>query len=153
MYAISPWERRYYIFTRRREILSFGLSLCTAPHRHMLISTNLCSRIIAIMLGRLGMTVDECLRAYKEVAQQAFTPKKPKLFRLPASPTGAFSATTLEDAIKKTVMAFCTHPNCASQANPGPKSQSQRTCEHGDLEFRDTTCVKTYVLRHCLADG
>ncbi|KAL1978749.1 hypothetical protein VTN31DRAFT_1608 [Thermomyces dupontii] len=32
--------------------------------------------IIAIMLGRLGMSVDECIRAYRKFAQQAFTQKR-----------------------------------------------------------------------------
>ncbi|KAK2025975.1 hypothetical protein LX32DRAFT_37125 [Colletotrichum zoysiae] len=38
-------------------------------------------RIIAIILGRLGMTVDQCIQADKEVAQQAFTPKRTTLPR------------------------------------------------------------------------
>jgi len=57
------------------------------------------------MLGRLGMTVNECIQAYKEVAQQAFT-VKPKLPWVP-SPAGAFSATSLKAAIEKTVKKFC----------------------------------------------
>lgn len=33
-------------------------------------------RIIAIMLGRLCMSVDECIRAYKKMAEKAFIPKR-----------------------------------------------------------------------------
>src|SRR5687767_1951093 len=32
------------------------------------------SRIIAIMLGRLGMKVDQCIRAYRRMAEKAFIP-------------------------------------------------------------------------------
>ncbi|KAF7539794.1 hypothetical protein G7054_g1901 [Neopestalotiopsis clavispora] len=56
--------------------------------------------IIAIMLGRLGMSVDECIRAYDRVGEAAFTPKSGFRF---ASPKGAFSATALEAAIKEVV--------------------------------------------------
>ncbi|KAH8900639.1 FabD/lysophospholipase-like protein, partial [Thozetella sp. PMI_491] len=73
--------------------------------------------IIAIMLGRLRMTVDECIRAYKEVAQQAFTPKRTAI--LPARPTGAFSAKALEAAIKRTIKEHCINPGCVSRRNAG----------------------------------
>jgi len=101
-------------------------------------------RIIAIMLGRLGMTVDECIQAYKDVAQQAFTPKKHKI--LPVSPTGFYSAQALESAIKKTVRTFCTEPTCVASRQRG--SPTAEICSHSDgLQFRDTTCTKTYVQR------
>lgn len=98
-------------------------------------------RIIAIMLGRLGMTVDECIRAYKEVAQKAFTPKWSGI--LPGSPNGAYSAEALEAAIKQTVRAFCVDPDCAAQRSQG--GSTVETCPHNDLEFRDPSCTKTYV--------
>jgi hypothetical protein len=77
------------------------------------------------MLGRLGMTVQQCLEAYKRMAEQAFTPKRKWLCRklnMPASPRGKFSGKSLADAVKKIVK------------------------EHtGDEEavFADKTCVKT----------
>jgi hypothetical protein len=77
------------------------------------------------MLGRLGMSVKQCLEAYKRMAEQAFTPKGNRFFRafsLPASPRGKFSGNYLADAIKK-IVKECT----------------------GDEEavFADKTCVKT----------
>ncbi|WJG35713.1 acyl transferase/acyl hydrolase/lysophospholipase, partial [Fusarium oxysporum Fo47] len=75
------------------------------------------SPIIAIMLGRLGMTVDECIRAYKKVAQQAFTPKRTSIF--PAAPTGAFSAKALEAAIKQIVRERCVESECVSRQSQG----------------------------------
>ncbi|RYN19950.1 hypothetical protein AA0112_g10878 [Alternaria arborescens] len=86
------------------------------------------------MLGRLGMTVKQCLEAYKRMAEQAFTPKGNKLsrtFSLPASPRGEFAGKALADAVKKIV--------------------KERT---GDEEavFADRTCVKTVVLAVTKAD-
>ncbi|CAN9473751.1 unnamed protein product [Alternaria alternata] len=86
------------------------------------------------MLGRLGMTVKQCLEAYKRMAEQAFTPKGNKLsraFSLPASPRGEFAGKALADAVKKIVR--------------------ERT---GDEEafFADKTCVKTVVLAVTKAD-
>ncbi len=86
------------------------------------------------------MTVDECIRAYREVAQEAFTPKKTTF--LPVSPAGAYSAKALESAIKKTVRAFCVMPECAAQRSQG--LSSKEACQHGDLEFGSTACTKTY---------
>ncbi|KAF7549176.1 hypothetical protein G7046_g8431 [Stylonectria norvegica] len=97
--------------------------------------------IIAIMLGRLSMTVDECVRGYKKVAEQAFTPKPAKL---PMSPSGAFSATELERAIKQTVREYCTQPECVEQRRQG--NATIRTCPHEDMVFRDRLCTKTVVL-------
>ncbi|KAK3326112.1 acyl transferase/acyl hydrolase/lysophospholipase, partial [Apodospora peruviana] len=85
--------------------------------------------IIAIMLGRLGMSVDECIRAYKKVAQQAFTPKKTRIF--PASPSGAFSAKALEAAIKQTVREFCTQPDCVARRKHDPTTAA--TCPHEEM--------------------
>ncbi|CAN9175533.1 unnamed protein product [Alternaria alternata] len=90
--------------------------------------------IIAIMLGRLGMTVKQCLEAYKRMAEQAFTPKGnvfSRTFSLPASPQGRFSGKHLADAVKKIVKEYT-----------------------GDAEavFADKTCVKTVVLAVTKAD-
>ena len=93
------------------------------------------------MLGRLGMTVDECIRAYKNVAQQAFTPKRTKL--IPGTPSGAFSAKALEAAIKQTVREFCVEAECATRRRRG--QPTARTCPHSEAAFRSTSCTKTYV--------
>lgn len=106
-----------------------------------LLTKNLLYSIIAIMLGRLGMTVAECIRAYKEVAQQAFTPKRTTIF--PASPAGAYSAKALESAIKKTVRKFCAASECATRRSEGHSTAD--TCPHSELEFCDPSCTKTYV--------
>jgi hypothetical protein len=76
------------------------------------------------MLGRLKMSVAECLRAYREMAKEAFQPK----LRFLAPPGGKFSATKLTKAVKKIV--------------------KERT---GDSEtvFADKQCVKTYLPFSC----
>jgi hypothetical protein len=89
------------------------------------------------------MTVDECIRAYKKVAQRAFTPKRTSI--LPAPPSGAFSATQLEAAIKQTVREFCVDPKCVAERAQG--KLTIETCLHGEMEFRDASCTKTYVPR------
>jgi hypothetical protein len=66
------------------------------------------SSIIAIMLGRLGMTVMNCLKAYKQMAERAFTPVKSKLtaWAHPAPPKGKFSGESLADAVKDIVEEY-----------------------------------------------
>jgi hypothetical protein len=104
------------------------------------LSTDHVRSIIAIMLGRLRMTVDECIRAYKKVAQQAFTLKRTSI--LPARPTGAFSAKALEAAIKETIEEFCIEPQCVSRRSPGQSTAG--ACPHSEIGFRNELCTKTY---------
>ena len=82
------------------------------------------------MLGRLGMSVDQCLRAYKKVGEKAFTLKWG--LHLPANPSGAFSATALEEAIKVVIQEQCQDEGCKSSG-----------CQHGEKFFRDKECCKT----------
>ncbi|KAI1778195.1 acyl transferase/acyl hydrolase/lysophospholipase [Hypoxylon cercidicola] len=91
--------------------------------------------IIAIMLGRLGMTVEDCIKAYRRLAQKAFTPKR-RVLPLPLPPTGAYSATALKMAIRDVVQANCREADCVAKG----------ACPHGDQLFRDDSCVKTVVL-------
>ncbi len=92
------------------------------------------------MLGRLGMTVDECIRAYKKVAQQAFTPKRTSI--LPSPPTGAFSAKALEAAMKQIIREFCVELQCVARRSQG--HSTARTCPHSEIAFRYGSCTKTY---------
>ena len=92
------------------------------------------------MLGRLGMTVDQCIRAYKKVAQQAFTPKRTSF--LPAPPAGAFSAKALEAAIKQTIRELCVESQCVARRSKG--DSTAEACPHSEIAFRDGSCTKTY---------
>lgn len=91
------------------------------------------------------MTVGECIQAYRNVAQQAFTSKRTAI--LPGRPSGAFSATALEEAIKQTIREYCVEPECVSRRNQG--QQTIEACKHSDMLFRDPTCTKTYVVKTC----
>ncbi|KAH8742904.1 acyl transferase/acyl hydrolase/lysophospholipase [Diaporthe sp. PMI_573] len=124
------------IMERIRE--SQGLNQVPRPCEYFdLIGGTSTGGIIAIMLGRLRMTVNECIQAYDKVSEAAFTPKR-RIFPLPAEPKGAFSATALEKAIKQVVRENCTDPECTAKRS--------KDCAHDDLLFRDTTCTKTVVL-------
>ncbi|KAK4038535.1 acyl transferase/acyl hydrolase/lysophospholipase [Parachaetomium inaequale] len=98
--------------------------------------------IIALMLGRLGMTARKSLRAYRKVAEKAFTPKKTS--PLPGSPSGAYSATALEEAIRDVIREFCPAPECVARRQSG--QSTGQTCKHGEMEFRNQDCTDTVVL-------
>ncbi|KAL1978248.1 hypothetical protein VTN31DRAFT_1107 [Thermomyces dupontii] len=118
--------------------------------------------IIAIMLGRLRMTVDECIRAYRDLAKRAFSwessPSSPCKFRrkvatiftsksisdVRISSSSMFSARCLEDAMKLIVKTFCVEAECKSRRQRG--KSTARTCPHENMLFRDKTCTKTVVL-------
>ncbi|KAL2887391.1 pyruvate kinase [Ceratocystis lukuohia] len=98
--------------------------------------------IIAIMLGRLEMTVDQCIRAYKRLAQTAFAQKHE--ISLPESSPYAFSAENLENAIKQAIRENCVSPTCREQPSMGIPTAN--TCEHENLHFYDESSTKTVVL-------
>ncbi|KAI1187709.1 acyl transferase/acyl hydrolase/lysophospholipase [Nemania serpens] len=98
--------------------------------------------IIAIMLGRLRMTVNECIRAYDRLGQTAFSPKRTSI--LPAPPSGAYSARALESAIKQTVREFCVEASCIEKRDRG--DSTIYSCPHENAVFRDPSCTKTVVL-------
>jgi len=86
------------------------------------------------------MTVDECIRAYKKVAKQAFTRILHKSL-VPKSPSGSFSAAELEAAIKQTIREHCVSPACVIERSKG--RPTVQTCKHEDMIFRDSSCTKT----------
>ncbi|KAI8945770.1 acyl transferase/acyl hydrolase/lysophospholipase [Xylaria longipes] len=120
-----------------------GLESIPRPCEHFdLIGGTSTGGIIAIMLGRLGMSVDQCIQAYDKVAQTAFTPKRTTF--LPAAPRGAYSAQALEGAIKQTVKEFCIESPCIDQRRRG--QSTIMSCPHEDVEFRNASSTKTVVL-------
>ncbi|KKF93566.1 Patatin [Ceratocystis platani] len=96
--------------------------------------------IIAIMLGRLGMSIGDCIEAYKNLAETAFNPKRPRFIL----PSGAFSAARLEHSIKQTIRENCLESTCVEQRKTsGPTTH---TCPHEDVSFHDISCTKTAIL-------
>jgi hypothetical protein len=67
------------------------------------------------MLGPLEMTVAQCLKAYRIMAQSAFTPVDTGILgwlpHLPGRPGGAFSGASLTEAIKDIVKEYKKDPD------------------------------------------
>lgn len=58
--------------------------------------------LIAIMLGRLGMTVDECIDSYLHLSKEIFGKKKSRLpFNIKMELATQFDSSRLEEVIKK----------------------------------------------------
>ncbi|KAL1974928.1 hypothetical protein VTN31DRAFT_5132 [Thermomyces dupontii] len=114
------------------------------------------------MLGKLHMTVNECIQAYRDLAKRAFSlkprSKSPSRFNqkmssmftsrstldIPTSSSSMFSAMCLEDALKSVIRSFCVEAECKSRRDQGQLTVG--TCPHEDMLFRDKTCTKTAVL-------
>lgn len=58
--------------------------------------------LIAIMLGRLRMTVDECIAAYTSLSNKVFE-KKSHRVKINGQLQGRFDSTALEQAVKQTL--------------------------------------------------
>ena len=99
----------------------------------MQYTDNRMARIIAIMLGRLGMTVKDCLKAYRALGEKAFTPKL--RVPLPGPPKGAYSSKALKAAIQQAITGNCREHRCVVT----------RRCHHADDIFQDMSCTKTCV--------
>ncbi|KAM6540262.1 hypothetical protein FALCPG4_001985 [Fusarium falciforme] len=88
------------------------------------------------MLGRLDMSVRDAITAYRMVAQEAFRPKH--RISIPAPPTGMFSATSLEGAIKTVIGTYCQDPACVSE-----RAANQSTITKDNVDA-PATLFKTY---------
>jgi hypothetical protein len=87
------------------------------------------------MLGRLGMSVGAAIQAYRDTGRKAFTPKR--RFPLPAPPKGLYSATAMEEVIKKVIKEQCQERGCAGAPD------KSRTCTHQEKLFRERSTCKT----------
>ncbi|PHH53411.1 Vegetative incompatibility protein HET-E-1 [Ceratocystis fimbriata CBS 114723] len=123
--------------------ISEGLSEEPRPHdRFDFIGGTGTGGIIAIMLGRLKMSITQSISEYKRLATEMFAPEPTHASAIPAS---AFSATRLEAAIKQMIRNNCTDPNCL-QRKSGSRITSTDTCPHEDMLLADENCTKTAVL-------
>lgn len=87
------------------------------------------------------MTVEACIKAYRRVAAQAFTPKFGRI--LPGSPKGMFSAKALESAMKQVIRENCVETRCREQRSQG--FPTGETCPHEGMAFYEDSSTKTYV--------
>lgn len=60
--------------------------------------------LIAIMLGRLKMTVDECIGAYADFSDEVFQRKHHRVNIRSGGIQGRFDSSTLEEAVKKIIV-------------------------------------------------
>ncbi|KAL2885615.1 Vegetative incompatibility protein HET-E-1 [Ceratocystis lukuohia] len=97
--------------------------------------------IIAIMLGRLKMNVDESIKAYKKLSETGFCEER-NIFKRRKY---AFSDKKLEAAIKVAIWENCCEASCVEQRRERTTS-TPSNCTHGDLCFYEENCVKTAVL-------
>jgi hypothetical protein len=68
--------------------------------------TNIVDRLIAIMLGRLEMDVDECISAYRELMKSIFEKKSSRLpMNWKGQTKSQFNSAKLERAIKNVIVS------------------------------------------------
>ncbi|KAG5635302.1 hypothetical protein H0H81_011773 [Sphagnurus paluster] len=70
--------------------------------------------IIAIMLGRLKMPIDEAIKAYVELTKDVFSHKKP------SRSSKVFKATRLETKMKEIIQSVGLPPDVCMSADEGP---------------------------------
>ncbi|KAL2890556.1 Vegetative incompatibility protein HET-E-1 [Ceratocystis lukuohia] len=128
---------------------SEGLSEVQRPcDRFGLIGGTGSGGIIAIMLGRLKMSIAQSLEEYKILASEVFVPQPTPSSGIPVS---AFSAARLEAAIKRMIRNNCTDPSCLQRKSDGHMTSTDTTCPHGDMPLADENCTKTtYYVPGCL---
>ncbi|KAF8158515.1 acyl transferase/acyl hydrolase/lysophospholipase [Crassisporium funariophilum] len=101
--------------------------------------------LIAIMLGRLRMTVDQCIEAYEKLASKIFNAGIMSKIEN-GSVTGArYSATVLEQAIKDIVKQYTGN---ADEPMRDPQDECKvfvLACRADDLSNRVATHLRTYT--------
>ncbi|PHH49543.1 Vegetative incompatibility protein HET-E-1 [Ceratocystis fimbriata CBS 114723] len=97
--------------------------------------------IIAIMLGRLKMTIEQSIQAYTILSEAIYNlePKTPRTLT-----SRALLATKLESAFKEMVQSSCSDPSCGPRQ--GNDIHTTDTCPSRDALFQDKFCTKTAVL-------
>ncbi|KAL2889223.1 Vegetative incompatibility protein HET-E-1 [Ceratocystis lukuohia] len=98
--------------------------------------------IIAIMLGRLGMSVHDSIQAYKHLADSVFVPEPTH----GTTSSSAFSAEKLEMAIKEIIRNNCRDPQCVRLRERNGPARDINMCPHEDILFPDEHCTRTAVL-------
>ena len=114
---------------------SFCLLCGPLDHQSRCGVTNRSTSLIAIMLGRLQMSIGECIEPYDTLGTQAFK-ERPGL-RFLGAPNGNFSATALKEAIVSIIKQNCKEDGCRGVA------REVRKCEHSNVLFRNHRCCKT----------
>jgi hypothetical protein len=82
----------------------------------LMVMANHESRLIAIMLGRLGMSVEECIQEYKKLGSRVFSSSTHRI-GWKGNRQGRFSATALEESVKD-ILVRHGHPPDALLTDP-----------------------------------
>ena len=98
--------------------------------------------LIAIMLGRLEMTVEECIKAYTDMMGNVFGERASRIdWKLNVK--GQFSASRLEKAIRSLVRAT-NNPDDALLNDP---ASGRRHCRVSVLPCPARQCIHAYIVQ------
>ncbi|KAL1994544.1 hypothetical protein VTN49DRAFT_2014 [Thermomyces lanuginosus] len=114
--------------------------------------------IIAIMLGRLRMTIDECIKEYRDFARQAFTAKstlksKVKIASIFTPRLASDASISVLSGVlchgprechEVIIKEFFVEEQCKRRRDQG--ESTAETCPHEGMPFQDRTCTKAVVL-------
>ena len=116
--------------------------------------------LIALMLGRLGMSVDEAIKCYEDLSKEVFSRKLsfPGLRMLIGRPM--YDASILEEHVKK-IVADYTHGNrdAPLEHPPNEDGRTGHFCHtfvvatYGDLLDRSPRCLRSYPTSMAKADA
>ncbi|KDQ50311.1 hypothetical protein JAAARDRAFT_200086 [Jaapia argillacea MUCL 33604] len=103
--------------------------------------------LIALLLGRLRLSVEDATRLYAEMVRQVFSEQK---FRCQE---GKFKATKLEEALKHIVMSSTGDPH-APMLDPGPEACKTFVCAAAANNISSATphLFRTYTVSHNATD-
>lgn len=92
---------------------------------HKLMS---CCRLIAVMLGRLRMSIEDCESAYLKISERIFQPKRNAHDMVGRGKdflqaNGKFGSGNLEAAIKEIIVDHCEKPENELLQDPDPDPQ------------------------------
>jgi cell shape-determining protein MreC len=91
-----PYDRWY----EHRRVHLYAVSMQIVDFLKL---TSTIARLIAIMLGRLEMTVDECIDAYVSMMDAVFKKKKHRFKNVRGELQARFDTRELEEAMKKII--------------------------------------------------
>ncbi|KAJ3516977.1 hypothetical protein NLJ89_g797 [Agrocybe chaxingu] len=101
--------------------------------------------LIAIMLGRLKMSVDECIEAYEKLASKIFNAGIMSQAGSASASGARYSATVLEEAIKEVVKTYAHDPDAPMRDPEDGCKVFVLATRADDLSNRVATHLRTYT--------
>ena len=106
--------------------------------------------LIAIMLGRMKMSVDDCIEAYTKLSDQVFRKTHFSPFRLTGKVRGRFDSKALENAVKEYLRECSLSEDCLLQ-HVDPGSCKVFVCATSG-STRKTVVLSSYATRRSNTD-